>query len=149
VETRVTGPTNWLRRTPAGRSLIFTALVIFLAIVLNGRRFGRAITPPKIKLRRAPIEHITAIANLNRRAGHRRNTLQKYHHWLKRDLGRRYRLNPTLPDKEYVRQLAAYNPQIDQEALSRLLAELRQSDLRESRLVELAAEAAQWMQRKT
>ena len=60
-----------------------------------------------------------------------------------------YRLNPTLPDREYVRQLASYNPQIDQEALARLLAELRQSDLSESRLVELAAEAAQWTQRKT
>ena len=57
-------------------------------------------------------------------------------------LGRRYRLNPTLPDQEYVRQLAAYNPQIDQVSLSRLLAELRQPNLSESRMVELAAAVA-------
>ncbi|MEJ2749619.1 MAG: DUF4350 domain-containing protein [Anaerolineae bacterium] len=149
TQASVTGPTNWLRHTPAGHSLIYVALVIFVASVLNGRRFGRAITPPQNKLRRAPIEHITAMANLSRRAGHRRDTLQKYHGWLKRDLGRRYRLNPTLPDEEYARQLAAYNPHINQAALSRLLAELRQPDPGESRLVELAAEVARWTQGKT
>ncbi|MCP4427979.1 MAG: DUF4350 domain-containing protein [Chloroflexi bacterium] len=145
VQTNVTGPVNWLRYTAAGRSIVLGAVIIFLALVLNGRRFGRPLPLPKNKMRRAPIEHIAAIANLNRRAGHRTAVLQKYRHWLKRDLGRRYRLNPTLPDDEYVRQIAAYNPNLDKAALRRLLADLNQSEVGESRMVELAAEVAKWL----
>ncbi len=145
AQASVNGPLNWLRYTAAGRSIMLAAAIIFMALVLNGRRFGRPLPLPQNRTRRAPIEHITAIANLNRRAGHRTAVLQKYRHWLKRDLGRRYRLNPILPDDEYVRQIAEYNPNLDKTALHRLLADLNQSDVSESRMVELAAEVAKWL----
>lgn len=134
------GLAHWLRSTPAGNALLYAALVTFIALLLNGRRFGRPVPVPQDTARRSPVEHIDAVANLSRRAGHRRPVLEAYHQRLKRDLGRRYRLDPSLPDAEYMKHLAAYDPEIDQEKLSVLLVQLRQSQVSEARLLELAQE---------
>lgn len=139
------GPGDWLRHTPAGRSLLYVAAVIFLALVIRGRHFGRPVPLPKDVTRRAPLEYITAIANLSRRAGHRLAVLHHYHHRLKRNLGKRYRLNPTLPDGEYVAQLAELNPELDTNALHSLLTRLRQDKVSESEMVQLATEVAEWL----
>jgi hypothetical protein len=145
VDSRVVGPEDWLRRTPAGRALLYVAGVIFLAVLLRGRRFGRPVPLPGEITRRAPLEYISAIANLSRRAGHRRAVLQQYRQRLKRHLGQRYRLDPTLNDAEYVARLAEYNPGLDAEALGRLLARLQRPNVNESEMIQLAAEVAAWM----
>lgn len=142
---QIVGPGNWLRYTPAGRSLLFVAVVIFVALVLRGQRFGRHVPLPKELSRRAPLEYITAIANLSRRAGHRAAVISQYHHQIKRGLGQRYRLDPTLPDDEYLAQLATFKPNFDVDALGNLLARLRQQHLSEHDLVQLAAEVADWL----
>jgi hypothetical protein len=144
-QAQVVGPEEWLRRTPSGRSLLYAAAVIFVALVLGGRRFGRPIPLAKSTARRAPLEHITAIANLNRRAGHRTAVLLQHRQRLKRELGKRYRLNPTLPDDEYVSQLAQFNPNLDADALRGLLARLRQHSASESDMVQSAAQVATWL----
>jgi hypothetical protein len=125
--------------------LLYVAAIVFVALVLRGRRFGRPVPLPKDITRRAPLEYITAIANLGRRAGHRAAVLRQYHHWLKRGLGQRYRLNPTLPDDEYVTQLAQFNPNLDTTALRNLLARLRWGKVSESEMIQLAAETAKWL----
>jgi hypothetical protein len=145
VDSQVVGPEDWLRRTPAGRALLYVAGVIFLAVLLRGRRFGRPVPLPGEITRRAPLEYISAIANLGRRAGHRRAVLQQYHQRLKRRLGQRYRLDPTLRDPEYVARLAEYNPGLDAEALRRLLARLQRPNVNESEMIQLAAEVAAWI----
>lgn len=141
----ILGPEQWLRSSPAGHAILFAAALVFVFLVLRGRHFGRPVPPPRLTARRAPLEHATAIANLRRRAGHRGAVLDQYHSSLKRDLGKRYRLNPTLPDKEYAAQLAKYNSNIDAEALIRLLARLRQPAVGDAEMVQIAAEAAQWL----
>ncbi|MFC1975520.1 DUF4350 domain-containing protein [Chloroflexota bacterium] len=143
--TEIVGPGNWLRYTPTGRSLLYTAAVIFVALLLRGWRFGRPVPLLKDTARRAPLEYITAIANLGRRAGHRSAVLRQYHHWLKRGLGQRYRLNPTLPDKEYLEQLAQFNPNLDTPALRDLLRQLQRRNISESEMIQLAAEVAKWL----
>ncbi len=139
------GLAHWLRSTPAGNALIYAALVAFIALVLSGRRFGRPVPVPRNTARRSPVEHINAVAKLSRRAGHRRPVLQAYHQRLKRELGRRYRLDPSLPDEEYIRQLATYDPNLDQEKLSILLTQLRRPDISEAGLLELAQEVEEWL----
>ena len=139
------GPGAWLRRTPAGRAVLFAAVVVFLGLVFHGRSFGRPVPPPQDVNRRRPLEHITAIANLNRRAGHRRYLLDQYRLWLKRDLGRRYRLSSTLPDEEYVAQLAAFDPDLDAEGLADLLNRLHGRQVDETEMIQLAAEVAEWL----
>lgn len=140
----VAGPGDWLRYTPAGHALLYVGIIIFAALILGGQLFGRPVPLLKDITRRAPLEYITAIANLSRRAGHRSAVLRQYHHHLKRNLGHRYRLNPTLPDEVYVKQLAQFNPNLDAAALSSLLARLSQRQVGESEMIHLAAEVATW-----
>jgi len=141
----IVGPENWLRNTSVGHAFLFCLLVVFLVVVLQGQNFGRPIPILRELRRRAPLEYISAIANLKRRAGHHQDTLAFYHASLKRGLGRRYRLDPLLPDAKYVAQLGAYNPQLDQTALLALLTQLSASSASENELLKLAAEAAAWL----
>ena len=139
------GPENWLRYTPLGRAVFFVAVVIFLALLFRGRAFGRPIPLPRELRRRGALEHVSAMANLSRLAGHRTPVLREYHTQLKRTLGRRYRLDPTLPDADYVAHLVRYNPSIDGFALLTLLNRLSQGKISEKELVEVASEAAKWI----
>lgn len=143
----ITGPWEWLRYSSIGQGILFAIGVIFVAVVVNGRHFGR----PKPLLheitRRTPLEYITAIANLNRRARHRENTMAQYRQWLKRDLGRRYRLDPTLPDDSYVRQMGEYRPDLDQEALLNLLRRLSKQKPTEEEMITAARETAEWLEK--
>lgn len=140
----VRGPAEWLRRTPTGRAFLYAAAVVFLALVARGRRLGRPLSPPAGVTRRSALEHVVAVANLRRRAGHRKAELDYYHFWLKRELGRRYRLSPALPDAEYVERLSAYDPHLDAEKLLRLLTRLDQGDVSEEEMVALAREVSLW-----
>ncbi len=139
------GPDNWLRYTPLGRSVLFVAFVIFLALLFRGRGFGRPVPLPHELRRRGALEHVSAMANLSRLAGHRHSVLLRYHQQVKRALGRRYRLDPALPDAEYVAQLVRYNPAIDGQALLTLLNRLQQPKISENEMVHVAAEAAKWI----
>lgn len=139
------GPENWLRYTPLGRSVLFVAFIIFLALLFRGRAFGRAVPLPRELRRRGALEHVSAMANLSRLAGHRIPVLREYHTQLKRTLGRRYRLDPALPDADYVAHLTRYNPAIDGPALLTLLNRLQQKKVSEKELVQIASEAAKWI----
>jgi nucleotide-binding universal stress UspA family protein len=144
VTAEVIGLGNWLRRTPGGRSLLYVASVTFLAIVLSGRRFGRPVPLPRQTQRRPPLEFISAMANLARRAGHRNALQRHYHNGLKRALGQRYRLNPAISDAAFVSQLARFRPDLDTQSLADLLARLRRRNLSERDMVQCAAEVADW-----
>ena len=139
------GPENWLRYTPLGRSVFFVVVIIFLALLFHGRPFGRAVPLPRELRRRGALEYVSAMANLSRLAGHRIPVLRQYHQQLKRTLGRRYRLDPSLPDDEYIAHLVRYNPAIDGPALLTLLNRLQQKKVSEKELVQIAAEATKWI----
>jgi hypothetical protein len=142
----ISGPGQWLRQTAAGRSLLYTTLVLFLALALAGWRFGRPVPLPQERQRRAPLEHVTAVANLKRRAGHRQATLATYHRQLKRALGQRYGLSPTMPDETYVAALAQYRPELDQEALLWLLRRLHEPKIGEAEMVRLVKAVDEWIE---
>lgn len=136
----------WLRTSTVGRSLLLAGAIIFLALVLRGRSFGRPIQLPQQRLRRTPMEYVTAMANLHRRAQHRSSLLQDYHSRLKRYYARRYHLSPSQPDDEFVAELASYDQSLDQAQLARLLAALSNPQISEEQMVELTAEAVDWME---
>jgi hypothetical protein len=139
------GPDQWLLQSPLGHALLFVVAAVFLTLLLQGRAFGRPVPLPGEIKRRGPLEHVTAIANLSRKAGHRNAVMRLYYSRLKRHFARRYSLDPSLPDTDYVRTLAGYNPAIDQSALLHLLHRLAQKDLGEDEMIQLAAKAAEWM----
>lgn len=144
-QAEITGPGQWLVGTPIGQALLFVAGAVFISLLLQGRGFGRPLTPLREIRRRAPLEYIRAIANLGRRAGHRRHVMRQYHTALKRGLGKRYRLDPSLPDEEYVDALANYKPGTNKQALLDLLTSLDAGKAGESEMVRLAAETADWL----
>lgn len=144
AQASIVGPGSWLRYTPAGRSIAFVAAVLFLALALRGRRFGRPEPLPGLVTRRGPSHYITAIANLGRRARHRQAVLEQYRLALKRSLGRRFHLDPMLPDGDYARLLALMDPRVDPERLGSLLGQLRRTEVSERELVELAAAASRF-----
>lgn len=143
--TPVIGPTQWLQNTPSGHAILFAVFVIFIALLLQGKAFGRPIPLSYELKRRAPMEHIVAIANLNHKAGHQAEVAQQYHHRLKRFLGHRYRLDPSIPDEEYVNILASYNSAIDKSDLIHLLKKLSQKNISETDLLQYSAQASKWM----
>jgi hypothetical protein len=142
---RIVGPGQWLQHTPGGRSLLFVVGVIFAALLLQGRAFGRPIPLHHETRRRGPLEHVTAIANLNRKAGHRAEVMGQYRQRVKRHLGRRYRLDPSLPDAEYVSTLAQFNSSIDGDALLDLLKRLSRKNVDEAEMLKLASETVKWL----
>ena len=142
---QVLGPTDFLRRTPVGRALLFVTFAVFIAFFLQGRGFGRPVPLPQEINRRGALEHVTGIANLSRRAAHRSSVMLQYHNQLKRKLGQRYRLDPAMNDEEYVNALAGYNPSLDKNELLNLLKRLKRTNLSETEMVHLAVEAAKWI----
>jgi hypothetical protein len=138
----ISGPWAWMTRTAPGRAVLYSVVGIFVAIALAGRRFGRPVTLLKDRTRRAPLEYITALANMSRRAGHRRPVLDRYHHQLKSELGKRYRLSPALPDDEFAKKMGEFNPQLDATTLHNLLVRLHGPKVSETEMVTLAAEVA-------
>lgn len=139
------GPSNnWLQHTPIGRSILYTIAVLFVWLILRGRNFGRPVPLRKDIVRRSPLEYVTAVANLSRRAGHRRAVLRDTHDRLKRDLGFRYRISPSLPDDEFVEALANYKPTLDKPQLLQLLRRLNQRDVNETELIQVVREATEY-----
>lgn len=141
----VVGPGQFLRHTPVGRSLLFLTFALLIVFFLQGRGFGRPVPLPQEIRRRGAWEHVTGIANLSRRAAHRSAVMMQYHQQVKRKLGQRYRLDPSLEDQEYVDTLARYSPELEKDQLLNLLRRLKRKDIRETEMVHLAAEAAKWI----
>ena len=126
---------------------LYLVLVIFIALILQGRSFGKPVRLPEEIHRRGPVETIAALANLNRQARHRHAVLQQYCQRLKRQIGRRYRLNATLPDGEWVAQLSNLRPDLDAGHLADLLARLNRPNPNEAQMVQWAQEAADWTEK--
>ncbi|MHC1782458.1 MAG: DUF4350 domain-containing protein [Anaerolineaceae bacterium] len=146
VATTRSGLGDWLLHTPPGRAVLWVLLVVFTGLALMGRYFGRPLTAEKDSIRRAPLEFVNALARLNHRAGHRGEVLHSYYLHLKRSLSQRYRIDPDLSDQEIVRLLSGSHPEIDPSELSNLLKRLTKSNPSEQELVELAHQAAKWIQ---
>jgi uncharacterized protein DUF4350 len=142
---QILGPSQFLRRTPVGRSLLFVAFTVLIVFFIQGRGFGRPVPLPQEIKRRGALEHVTGIANLSRRAAHRSAVMLHYHQQIKRKLGQRYRLDSNLDDREYVDALGGYNSSLDKGELLSLLTRLKHQDLSETQMVHLAAEASKWI----
>ena len=142
--SEIIGPESWLWNAPIGQSFLMMFVIVFGALLWTGRGFGRAIPLPNSQNRRAPLEYIKGLANLNRRAGNRQAIAADYHLRLKRQLGQRYRIDPHLPDDDYMKELARVQPHLDLQAIRSLLQRLNRPNLSEKELVNIAAEFSHW-----
>ena len=144
-QIEISGPGSFLRYTSVGRALLYVAAVFFIALVLSGRHFGRPLRLLKEMKRRTRGEYVTSLANLYRRSGHRRMVLDQLRMQLKRELGRRYRLDAQLSDEIYLQRLSRIRADLPIEELRSLLAQLAQTKISESKMVELSAQVSDWL----
>jgi hypothetical protein len=114
-------------------------------LVTRGRRQGVAIPLPDERLRREPVEYIQAMANLLRRSGQRTDTLRHYRRVLRRELSRRYAVDPRLSDKEFLRRIISRDPTLDENELAGLLWMLAKDDVTEHELVEISMQVNEWI----
>lgn len=141
------GPEAWLMQTPAGFAVLFAAALIFIGLVLAGRPFGTRLPLSKAQTRRGSLDFVNALANLNRRAGHRQAVMEYYDSELKRAYGKRYRLDVDLPDGEFIEQLLQVNPGLESAGFIELMSRLRRQKFSENEMVHLARECAEWMEK--
>lgn len=137
-----------LFNTPWGWAILYSLVIVFAYLFVNGKRFGRVIPLPKDVERRSPAEYVTSMANLYRRAGKRGLVAHHYHRQLKRLLGKPYRINADLSDEEFVEELERYRDHLDREALLKTLRMLDQKNTDERSLVRLADQAVQLTTRR-
>ena len=142
------GLTAWVRQVPTGQAFLIAGLIGLVALVLDGRHFGRVWNPARNGARRTPLEFITAIANLNRRAGNREEVLENYRYRLKRALGHRYRIDPRLSDAVFLEQLDASNPTIDLDEVRALLDRLYHTKMSEREMVKVSADITDFLNAK-
>lgn len=116
--------------TPWGWAVLFSAAALALYVIVNGRRFGRALPPnagPALvsASRRDPAEYVVSTAGLFQRAGKREMVLRHFHRSAKHRLGRRWQVSASLPDEAFVDALArahaGVGQEIDRDRLLRLL----------------------------
>lgn len=136
---------QWLRSAPAGQAILYTFGVVFIWLLLSGRRFGRPVPLQSSQFRRAPAEHVRALANLSRRAGHEAAVREYYRQRLKTELGYRYGLSAAVPDEAYLERLQSARPHLDTDRLRLLLHELSQEELGEEQLLKLSQEVNEWI----
>lgn len=136
---------HWMRSAPAGQAILYTFGVIFVWLLLSGRRFGRPLALQSSRSRRAPAEHANALANLSRRAGHTGTVRAYYRRQLKTELGYRYGLSAALADEDFLQRLANARPDLDANRLHALLQELAQENLSDAQLLKLSQEVNEWI----
>lgn len=135
---------QWIRASRPGQAIMYTVVVLFLWLLASGARFGRPLPLTQNRQRKASAEHVTALANLSRQAGHRYVVREHFRRTLKQSLGRRYGLPPVLADDEFIERLEAAQPGVDGRKLSAVLEELAQKDISEDRMLKLAQEISTW-----
>jgi hypothetical protein len=100
---------SWLFQTREGWGLLFSLLALLVYLIAHRQRFGgpRPTTQQHEPERRRTAEFITAIANVDPTHQH---TSVRRHYWqrLKRQLGRRYGLDPALSDQHFLAELKRF-----------------------------------------
>jgi hypothetical protein len=114
--------------SPWGWALLLAAALLALYVIVNGRRFGRVLPLQRELARRDPSEYVVSTAGLFHRANKQALVLRHFHRQIKRKLGRRWQINPKLPDAQFAELLARAREDVKQDELLRLLQSLDLGD---------------------
>jgi hypothetical protein len=129
-----------LTGTSPGWGVLIGGLTLSAYVILRGRRLRNPMPLPENRLRREPVEYIQAIANLLRRSGERKEMLRHFEAQLRRKLSEHYAIDPSLAPEQFVKAVCARAPEVDENGLRRIFAQLGASAISEAQLVRLAAE---------
>lgn len=126
-----------LFKTPGGLGLAYIGLVVFLFLILRGRRFGKPLVVEETH-RRVSSEYVFAMTALYQKGNTRPAILKQIRDTFRLDLAARWGINSNLETTTFVEEIAKRKP-IDTDELQQLLTALESDgDISEARLLSLA-----------
>ena len=136
--TETADPLSYLLfKTPGGLGLVYLGLIVFLFLILRGRRFGKPLVVEETH-QRISSEYVFAMTALYQKGNTRPAILKQIRDTFRSDLAARWRINSNLETATFVGEIAKRKP-IDTDELQRLLTALEPAgDISEARLLSLA-----------
>ena len=126
-----------LFKTPGGLGIVYIGLIVFLFLILRGRRFGKPLVVEETH-RRVSSEYVFAMTALYQKGNTRPAILKQIRDTFRFDLAARWRINSDLETATFVGEIAKRKP-IDTDELRQLLTALEpEGDISEVRLLSLA-----------
>ena len=126
-----------LFKTAGGLGVVYIGLIVFLFLILRGRRFGKPLVVEETH-RRISSEYVFAMTALYQKGNTRPAILKQIRDTFRFDLAARWRINSNLETATFVEEIAKRKP-IDTDELRRLLTALEpEGDISEARLLSLA-----------
>lgn len=96
---------DWLYTTPFGQGILLTIIVVFVYLLLQGRRLGPPLPALTATRPREAAEYVIALAGLQRRTRQPHIVADHHRHRLKNAVGRLAQVPADLPDAEWIAQL--------------------------------------------
>lgn len=124
-------------KTPVGLACVYICLILFVFLILRGKRFGKPIDIHE-KNRRLSSEYVIAMTTLYQKNNTRMDILQHIRDKFRIDLGARWRVNPIIKTSKFLEELHIRGAVDDEGLLAALLKDLDKSTITEKELLELA-----------
>lgn len=139
IETKPPNPfVEFVFRTPGGLGATYICLMLFLFLVLRGRRFGKPLDAQG-QNRRLSAEYVHAMTALYQKGNTRLEILRHIRERFKADLGVRWRVNPNLGTSTFLEELALRGAVDEDDELTNLMADLDSFvNISETRLLDIA-----------
>ena len=135
-----------LFNTAGGLGVVYVGAIVFLFLILRGRRFGKPLTVEETH-RRVSSEYVHAMTALYQKGDTCRAILKQMRDTFRSNLAARWHINPNLETASFVEEIARRKP-IDTEELQMLLTELEtRGDISEARLLSLAKKVEAYCER--
>ena len=130
-------PIHLLFKTPVGLGVVYIGLIVFLFLVLRGKRFGKPLVVEETH-RRFSSEYVLAMTALYQKGNTRSAILKQLRDTFRSDLATRWNINPNLETASFVEEITKRKP-IDGDELQELLTRLEpHEDISEIHLLSLA-----------
>ena len=135
-----------LFNTAGGLGVVYSGVIVFLFLILRGRRFGKPLAVEETH-RRVSSEYVHAMTALYQKGDTRRAILRQIRDTFRSDLAARWHINPNLESTSFVEEIARRKP-IDTDEFLRLLTELEpRGTISEARLLSLAKQVEAYCDR--
>ena len=126
-----------LFNTAGGLGVVYIGVIVFLFLILRGRRFGKPLTLEETH-RRVSSEYVHAMTALYQKGNTRHAILKQIRDTFRSNLATRWHINPNLETVSFVEEIARRKP-IDIKELQMLLTEMEtHGDISEARLLSIA-----------
>ena len=124
--------------TRGGLAVVYICIILFVFLVLRGRRFGKPLDVQE-RSRRLSSEYVHAMTALYQKGNTRPEVLKHIRDTFRSDLGNRWWVNPNVDTSAFLEELEHRGAIDEDEELTHLVTDLELSgDISEAQLLDLA-----------